>query len=197
MLASDLINLASLLDDAKCFELIRRHRWPSGVRCVKCSGTTVIRHGHDDTQRHRQRYRCKDCDARFDDLTDTVLAGHHQPLRVWVLCLYFMGLNLSNCQIAKELGLNEDDAHTMATHLREGLVAKVPDVVLDGEVEADEVYVIAGHKGNAEAVKKRPQGSLPPSQGCARTRHFGEGKTAYPWLNSTRRPSRSSYAGQC
>ena len=99
--------------------------------------------------------QCKDCDARFDDLTDTVLAGHHQPLRVWVLCLYFMGLNLSNCQIAKELGLNEDDAHTMATHLREGLVAKVPDVVLDGEVEADEVYVIAGHKGNPEAVKKK------------------------------------------
>jgi hypothetical protein len=28
-----------------------------------------------------------------------VLAGHHQPLRVWVLCLYFMGLNLSNRQI--------------------------------------------------------------------------------------------------
>ena len=153
MLASDLINLASLLDDAKCFELIRRHRWPDVVHCVKCSSTTVIRHGHDDTQRHRQRYRCKDCDARFDDLTGTVLGGHHQPLRVWVLCLYFMGLNLSNCQIAKELGLNEDDAHAMATHLREGLVAKVPDVVLDGKVEA--IYVIAGHKGNPEAVKKK------------------------------------------
>ncbi len=34
-----------------------------------------------------------------------MLAGHHQPLRVWVLCLYFMGLNLSNRQIAGELGL--------------------------------------------------------------------------------------------
>ena len=66
-----------------------------------------------------------------------------------------MGLNLSNCQIAKELSLNEDDAHAMATHLREGLVAKVPEIVLDGEVEADEVYVIAGHKGNPEAVKKK------------------------------------------
>ncbi len=32
-----------------------------------------------------------------------VLAGHHQPLRVWVLCLDFMGLNLSNWQIAGEL----------------------------------------------------------------------------------------------
>ena len=51
--------------------------------------------------------------------------------------------------------MNEDDTHVMATHLREGLVAKVPDVVLDGEVEADEVYVIAGHKGNPEAVKKK------------------------------------------
>ena len=42
-------------------------------------------------QAHRQRYRCKTCARRFDDLTGTALAGHHQPLRVWVLCLYFMG----------------------------------------------------------------------------------------------------------
>ena len=62
---------------------------------------------------HRQRYRCKDCEARFDDLTGTVLAGHHQPLRVWVLCLYFMGLNLSNRQIAQELDLNEGDVQAM------------------------------------------------------------------------------------
>lgn len=155
MSAPDLIQLTSLIDDEKCFELIRQHRWPDGVRCPKCSGASVARHGRDDTQRHRQRYRCKDCDIRFDDLTGTVLAGHHQPLRVWILCLYFMGLNLSNLQIARELGLNEDDAQAMATHLRDGLVAKVPDVVLTGEVEADEVYVIAGHKGNPDAVKKK------------------------------------------
>jgi transposase-like protein len=54
------------------------------------------RDGCDDTQPCRQRYRCKACSGRFDDLTGTVLAGHHQPLRVWVLCLHFMGLNLSN-----------------------------------------------------------------------------------------------------
>src|SRR5690242_20869237 len=104
------------------------------------------RHGRDDTQPYRQRYRCAACGARFDDLTGTVLAGHHQPLRVWVLCLYFMGLNLSNQQIAKELSLNDDDVHDMASYLREGLVAKVPEATLEGEVEADEVYVVAGHK---------------------------------------------------
>lgn len=151
-----LVNLASLIDDAKCYDLIRQHRWPDGIRCPSCSSRTVIRHGHDDTQRCRQRYRCKGCGARFDDLTGTALAGHHQPLRVWVLCLYFMGLNLSNQQIARELGLNDDDVQGMASHLRNGLVAKIPPVILDGEVEADEVYIIAGHKGNPAAVQKKP-----------------------------------------
>jgi transposase-like protein len=152
-----LVNLASLIDDAKCYDLIRQHRWPEGVRCPACSEAKVIRHGHDDTQRHRQRYLCKECDTRFDDLTGTVLAGHHQPLRVWVLCLYFMSLNLSNLQIAQELNLNADDAQAMATSLRERLVARAPEVVLDGEVEVDEVYVVAGHKGNPAAVQKKAE----------------------------------------
>jgi transposase-like protein len=62
----------------------------------------VARHGRDDTQPHRQRYRCSACGSRFDDLTGTALAGHHQPLRVWVLCLYLMGLNLRSSQNLSE-----------------------------------------------------------------------------------------------
>jgi len=84
-----------------------------------------------------------------------VLAGHHQPLRVWVLCLYFMGLNLSNRQIAGELGLAASDVQTMTEQLRRGLVAKIPEVTLEGEVEIDEVYVVAGHKGQPDEVAKR------------------------------------------
>ena len=96
MAISDLVNLSGLMDDAKCFAFVRQRRWPEGVRCPGCDNDAVIRDGHDDTQLCRQRYRCKACSGRFDDLTGTVLAGRHQPLRVWVLCLYFMGLNLSN-----------------------------------------------------------------------------------------------------
>jgi transposase-like protein len=103
----------------------------------------------------RQRYRCKTCSGRFDDLTGTVLAAHHQPLRVWVLCLYFMGLNLSNRQVASELGLDGSDVQIMTEHLRRGLVAKVPAVELTGKVEIDEIYVVAGHKGQPEEVAKR------------------------------------------
>jgi hypothetical protein len=44
-----LINLSALLDDAKCFELVRQTRWPQGVRCPKCGGEHVARNGRDDT----------------------------------------------------------------------------------------------------------------------------------------------------
>jgi transposase-like protein len=152
----ELINLASLIDDEQCFELIRRHRWPDGVRCPGCASQSVIRDWVDERQTHRQRYRCKSCSGRFDDLSGTILAGHHQPLRIWVLCLYFMGLNLSNQQIARELDLNEDDVHAMASTLRQGLLAKVPEVKLEGVVEIDEVDVVAGHKGNPAATQKKP-----------------------------------------
>ena len=149
-----LVNLPSLIDDAKCFELVRQHRWPEGVRCPSCRSASVARHGRDDTQPHRQRYRCAACGARFDDLTGTALAGHHQPLRVWMLCLYFMGLNLSNRQIARELGLSQPDVQLMTEQLRHGLAAKLPPARLEGEVEIDEVYVVAGHKGRPADVAK-------------------------------------------
>jgi DNA-binding Lrp family transcriptional regulator len=66
-----------------------------------------------------------------------------------------MGLNLSNTQIARELDLNESDVQQMTKQLRSGIVNKKPEVILNGEVECDEVYVVAGHKGHPEAVKKR------------------------------------------
>jgi transposase-like protein len=155
MAAADLVNLASLIDDAKCFTMVRQHRWPDGARCPGCGSDAVARNGHDDTQPHRQRYRCQACAGRFDDLTGTVLAGHHQPLRLWVLCLYFMGLDLSNRQIAAELGLGASDVQAMAEQLRGGLVAKAAPARLEGEVEIDEVYVVAGHKGQPAEVAKR------------------------------------------
>jgi hypothetical protein len=43
MAAPDLVNLASLIDDAKCFALVRQHRWPEGVRCPGCGSSAVVR----------------------------------------------------------------------------------------------------------------------------------------------------------
>ena len=150
-----MIHIQSLIDDAKRFETVRALRWPDGVRCPTCDSSELTKQGRDDTQPERQRYLCKSCHRHFDDLTDTVFAGHHQPLRVWILCPYFMGLNLSNAQLAKELDLHQSDVHQMTGQLRQGIVAKKPSPTLTAEVECDEVYLVAGHKGKPEEVAKK------------------------------------------
>jgi len=118
------INIKNLIDDAQCYDTIRELRWPEERHCPFCDSNQVIKRGFDDTEPNRQRYECKSCRKRFDDLTETIFAGHHQPLKVWILCLYFMGLNLSNEQIAQELDINRSDIQEMTTQLRDGVVKK-------------------------------------------------------------------------
>ena len=130
-----MVNIRDLIDDAKCFETVRTMRWPDGVTCPKCSSASVIKNGRDESQPDRQRYECHACRQRFDDLTGTIFAGHHEPLRTWIICLYFMGLNLSSLQIAKELDLSPSDARAMVRQLRQGIVDRQPEVILSGEVE--------------------------------------------------------------
>lgn len=118
------MNLSDLMDDTKCFAVVRELRWPNGVCCPSCGSQSITKRGFHNQQAGRQRYSCQACQHQFDDLTDTIFEGHHQPLRVWVLCLYFMGLNLSNQQIAAELDLDPDDVQAMTTQLREGVAVK-------------------------------------------------------------------------
>jgi transposase-like protein len=151
------LNIHNLIDDAKCFEAVRNLRWPNKVKCPHCQSNHIVKRGKDDAHEHRQRYECKNCNKRFDDLTGTVFAGHHQSLKVWIIFLYFMGLNLSTAQIAKELSLNKDDAYYMSNILRSGIVENKSEPELTGEVECDEVYVVAGHKGKPDSVKKKEE----------------------------------------
>ena len=64
-----------------------------------------------------------------------MFAGHPQALTVWVLCLYFWGLNMSKAQIAKELDVALSDVYQMTTQVRQGIVKKANrDTVTRGGV---------------------------------------------------------------
>src|SRR5919201_1420257 len=118
------VNIKNLINEVQCYQTVRELRWPDGITCPSCQSKQVIKRGFDDTEPARQRYACTNCHTRFDDLTDTLFAGHHQPLKVWVLCLYCKGLNRSNEQIAHELDVDRSDVHQMTTQLRQGIVKK-------------------------------------------------------------------------
>lgn len=114
------IKIQDIVSESYCYEHIRSLRWSEGVRCTSCDSTDVIKNGGEP----QQRYQCKSCNTNFDDLTDTIFSGSKLPLKSWVLCLYFMGLNLSNNQIAQELELSTTTIHNMTSKLREGISKK-------------------------------------------------------------------------
>jgi hypothetical protein len=70
------------------------------------------------------------------------------------------------------------DVQVMTDQLRHGLGAKTPAVQLAGEVEIDEVYVVAGHKGQPAAVAKG--GVLDAGVGWPARR------VAVPWRRTSR-----------
>jgi transposase-like protein len=150
-----IININGLIDEDKCYQKVRELRWPKEVKCPWCDSSNIVKNGRDSKHSGCQHYHCNNCNKYFDDLTNTVFTGHHQPLSTWIVCLYFMGLNLSNNQIAKELDLCQSDTQYMTTKLREGIAIKKPEVKLEGEVEFDEVYIVAGHKGQPNEVEKK------------------------------------------
>ena len=148
-----MIKIQEVVDDAKCYAQVRALRWPERVTCPYCGGHKIKKRGYHSNQAGRQRYQCRKCKKHFDDLSKTPFEGHHQPLKVWILCLYFMGLDLSNHQIAQELDLNKDDVQEMTTYLRQMVYDRRSPVQLEGEAEFDEVYLVAGHKGYPTIVQ--------------------------------------------
>jgi hypothetical protein len=94
------MRMCRFIGEAKCYETVRAMRWPDGVTCPPCPFASVIKDGRDGTEPPRHRDLCHGRRRRFDDLTGTIVAGHHEPLQTRIICLYFMGPNPSGLHVA-------------------------------------------------------------------------------------------------
>src|SRR5712691_10206311 len=111
------VNIKNLIADVQCYKTGRELRWPEGIKCPSWASTQVIKHGFDDTECARQHYGCTACHTRFDDLTATIFAEHHQPLkwsmshllsiwtltRVGVMLTLVLGTLLSGCRTPPDM----------------------------------------------------------------------------------------------
>ncbi len=115
------ILITDLLDEQKCYELIRQIRWQDGVRCPECGSEEIRKNGHDNGLKHRQRYACKSCNKSFTDLTHTVIASNHIPIQHWMVC-WILKDKMSNKQMAAALDLPPDTVAEMRYKLSDGIV---------------------------------------------------------------------------
>ena len=172
-----MLRITDIMSEFECYSKVRELRWPDGeISCPRCQSNQCKVFVKTTSTKPCQKYRCENCNRYFNDLTDTVFKSSNLPLKHWLCCLYLMGLNSSNRQIAKELGVSEKTAQNMTKTLREEVRKNRPNPELSGKVECDEVYIVAGHKGHPDAVKKRAYRPQEALKGRTRQRNIGKRK---------------------
>lgn len=173
----------SLMSEEKCYEMLRRARWPDGhVRCPYCGGTDIAGPWRSAHALGGYRYRCRGCGRRFNDRTGTVFEGSKLPLRAWFLAIYLVQLNHSTAEIARELPCDYHTAHRIVWLIREREMQIEEGRQLQGVIEVDEIYQTAGHKGRAPQGESRSLGRPPRQRGKKQGRGRGSAAKDAPAL---------------
>ncbi|MEM4692978.1 MAG: transposase [Nitrososphaerota archaeon] len=98
------VRLSLTISYVDVVELIRRRRWPNGVKCPYC-GSITVRNGRPARRLYVQRYLCKGCGRRFHDLSGTVFAKTRlSPSEALTIAYLYYKLGLSVLAVCREVG---------------------------------------------------------------------------------------------
>jgi transposase-like protein len=133
-------------DREECYERLRRALFGATVACLYCGSENVIKKG--TTGKDAQKYRCKECDSWFNDLTGTLFENHKFPVEEMFYMLKEMR-SVPSAQIASDLERDEE-AVLNFVHEVQDLCGEIDEFTLSEVCEADEIYVTAGEKGDED-----------------------------------------------
>jgi ribosomal protein L37AE/L43A len=69
--------------ERRCWEILRRVRWPDGFRCPRCEGRKAHR------LRVRGLWQCASCRYQASPTAGTPFHGTRVPLRTWFLAMFY------------------------------------------------------------------------------------------------------------
>lgn len=123
--------------EEKCRAYLERLRWPRGIECPRCGGTTISR------IQKRNQFDCDSCRYQFSVKAGTVFHDSHLPLWKWFLAIYLIGESkkgISSKQLQRTLGVSYKTAWYLGHRIRSAMEEDAP-VPLRGVVEIDETWV--------------------------------------------------------
>ena len=135
-----------LPEPEECYERLRRTRFGATEACLYCGSENVIKKG--TTEKDAQKYRCKECDSWFNDLTGTLFEHHKFPIEEMFYMLKEMR-SVPTAQIASDLE-RDNEAVLNFVHEVQYRCSDIEGFTLNDICEADEIYVTAGEKGGKE-----------------------------------------------
>lgn len=138
-------------DEDKATEYAAGIRWPEGVTCPACGGTTV---GYIKT---RRKWQCKGCKKQFSVKTGTIMEDSPIPTGKWLVVMWLecnAKNSISSYEIHRSIGVTQKSAwfmlHRVRTAMNAGTLEK-----LAGTVEADETFVGGKAKNMHRAKRER------------------------------------------
>src|SRR6266702_2446393 len=163
-----------LFNTEQCHVYIHTLRWKDRpLQCPRCQRHDVDPWGAYHYRPGCKRYWCNGCQRTFNDLTNTLLHQSKQSLAYWILATFLLCLSCSSRRIARELGVHSRTSYRWCWWLRNTAVSYETDRRLEGTVEADDLYHIAGQKGQAKHGGPKPLGRRP--RGRRKKREPGRG----------------------
>lgn len=126
--------MRSYSTDEKCRELLKRLRWPKGVKCPRCKSDVTC------AVADRDQFECK-CGYQFSVTAGTIFGDSHLPLETWfaaVLLMVESRKGISANQVKRLLGVSYKTAWYLCHRIRDAMRESGR---VSGIIEMDETYV--------------------------------------------------------
>lgn len=136
-------------EEKRFIQDLRESKFSKGLICPHCNSENVIKHGKYNG---KQRYKCKECEKTFSDLTNTLLQGTHFPNK-WIKFIECMIKGMSLRKTAEIVGVNWVTCFYWRHKLLKALSQLKPNS-FEGIIEIDETYFLYSEKGNKK-IKDR------------------------------------------
>jgi transposase-like protein len=138
MINADLVKVIEQFGtDDKCRAELESLRWPNGVTCPRCQGTSVSK------VTKRSQYDCNVCRYQFSVTAGTIFNDSHLPLWKWFLATLLVcesRKGMSANQVKRTLGISYKTAWYLCHRIRAAM-AEAEKPMLYGTVELDETYI--------------------------------------------------------
>jgi transposase-like protein len=137
----DLLTLVDAYDaDTECRSYLEELRWPKGIVCPRCKGTTISR------IKARKVFDCDNCRYQFSVTAGTLFHDSHLPLPKWFLAIFLMcesKKGMSANQLKRMLKVSYKTAWYLCHRIRAAMTDSCPQP-LTGTVEVDETFIGGG-----------------------------------------------------
>src|SRR4051812_27573064 len=148
------MNLVHLIEqfgsEDKCRAYLEELRWPDGLACPRCKGTTISR------IRERNQFDCDSCRYQFSVTAGSTFHDSHLPLWKWFLAVYLMvesKKGISAKQLQRTLGVSYKTAWYLAHRIRDAM-GSVEESPLVGVVEVDETLIGGKREGMGKGYRE-------------------------------------------